>query len=109
MPSFLAVLKRFGAGNPGPLSFPMPGWTLALDVPAGLDGLGGLLRRLDERVLGAGGRHYLAKDAHIGPAEVKSGYPRLSEWSAVRASLDPDGVWQCDLGRRLELCGTRRP
>ena len=108
VPSFLAVLKRFGDGNPGPLSFPMPGWTLALDVPAGLDGLGGLLRRLDERVLAAGGRHYLAKDAHIGPGEVKSGYPRLSEWIAVRESLDPEGVWQSDLGRRLDLCGTRR-
>jgi len=108
VPSFLAVLKRFGEGNAGPLSFPMPGWTLALDVPAGLDGLGGLLRRLDERVLAAGGRHYLAKDAHIGPGELKSGYPRLSEWTAVRESLDPDGVWQSDLGRRLGLCGPRR-
>ncbi len=109
VPSFLAVLKRFGAANPGPLSFPLPGWTLALDIPARLDGLAGLLRRLDEQVLDAGGRHYLAKDAHIGPGEVKAGYPRLAEWAAVRDAVDPDGVWQSDLGRRLGLCRPRRP
>jgi decaprenylphospho-beta-D-ribofuranose 2-oxidase len=108
VPSFLAVLKRFGPGNPAPLSFPMPGWTLALDIPAHLHGLGGLLRRLDEQVLAVGGRHYLAKDAHIGPDELKAGYPRLAEWLAVREAVDPDGVWQSDLGRRLGLLGGRR-
>jgi decaprenylphospho-beta-D-ribofuranose 2-oxidase len=101
--SFLAVLKRFGAGNPAPLSFPAPGWTLALDVPGASRGLGDLLHGLDRLVLDAGGRHYFAKDAHTTAAAIRRGYPRLDEWKAVRDSADPLGVWQSDLSRRLGL------
>ncbi len=101
--SFLAVLKRFGAANAAPLSFPAPGWTLALDVPAGSRGLGELLHSLDRLVLDAGGRHYFAKDAHTTAASIERGYPRLDEWKAVRRSVDPAGLWQSDLSRRLGL------
>ena len=101
--SFLAVLKRFGPGNEAPLSFPQPGWILALDMPGGAGGLGELLHGLDEMVLDAGGRHYFAKDAHTTPETIRRGYPRLAEWQAVRDHYDPHGVWQSDLGRRLRL------
>jgi decaprenylphospho-beta-D-ribofuranose 2-oxidase len=101
--SFLSVLKRFGAANDGPLSFPTPGWTLTLDLPAAAHGLASLLHGLDDVVLGAGGRHYLAKDAHATPGAIRRGYPRLDEWRAVRASVDPTGVWASDLSRRLRL------
>jgi decaprenylphospho-beta-D-ribofuranose 2-oxidase len=106
MPIFLTVLKRFGAANPAPLSFPTAGWTLAIDVPASRRGLSDLLRGLDEIVLSAGGRHYLAKDHHMGRSALTHGYPRLDEWRTVRDQVDPTGVWASDQSRRLDL--TRR-
>lgn len=104
--SFLNVLKRFGPGNDGPLSFPMAGWTLAIDVPTvGLPDLAGLLDRLDERVVEVGGRLYLAKDSRMDPSLLPVMYPRLDEWRKVRAEADPDELLNSDLARRLDLHG----
>lgn len=102
-PSFLTVLKRFGPGNPAPLSFPQPGWTLAADVPATIDGLLPALNSLDEEVASAGGRLYLAKDSRQSAGIFQRTYPRLEEWRACRAVLDPRGVFSSDLAVRLGI------
>ena len=103
VPSFLAVLKRFGPADPGPLSFPIEGWTLALDIPVGPPQLPGVLDALDDLVQDVGGRVYLAKDARLDPARLRAMYPRLGELEAVRRRLDPNGILGSDLARRLGI------
>ena len=103
LPSFLSVLKRFGPGNEGPLSFPAPGWTLALDLPASGAVLGPLLDELDQEVAAVGGRVYLAKDSRLDADLVPVMYPRLDEWRGHQRRVDPDGLLRSDLGRRLRL------
>jgi decaprenylphospho-beta-D-ribofuranose 2-oxidase len=102
VPCFLSVLKRFGPANPAPLSFPMPGWTLALDMPAS-PGLAELLDQLDRIVLDAGGRLYLAKDSRADATTVREMYPRIDEFEEIRATMDPDRLFRSDLARRLGL------
>jgi FAD/FMN-containing dehydrogenase len=81
--SFLAVLKLYGKANENYLSFPMEGYSLALDFKIE-PGLFELLDRLDEIVLEYGGRIYLTKDVRVGKATFEKGYPQIEKFRAVR-------------------------
>ncbi|HWD10795.1 MAG TPA: FAD-binding oxidoreductase [Solirubrobacteraceae bacterium] len=107
LPVYLAVFKRFGSEFGGPLSFPLEGWTLAIDLPADAPGLGASLDELDALVAGSGGRVYLSKDARLRRDLVESMYPHLQSFQGVRAGVDPEGVMRSDLAGRLGLCGAR--
>lgn len=102
-PVFLSVLKRFGDQNNGLLSFPLKGWTLAVDVSASFYGLSELLDEMDSRVVEAGGRIYLSKDSRMNPYYLGAMYPRLNEFLAVKNRIDPDHMFTSNLSLRLGL------
>ncbi len=100
--SFLAVLKRMGAGRAGYLSFPQPGFTLALDFPA-WDGVESLYAELCGIVLRYGGRVYLAKDALLDGDMFRRMYPEFPAFREVLSEIDPEGAIQSDMARRLRI------
>ena len=100
--SFLAVLKRFGKSNPGLLSFPIEGYTLALDLPVA-SGLVPLLHELDRVVLDYGGRIYLAKDAIMTSQTFAAMYPKLEKFRDIKSKLDPHGLLSSSQARRLAI------
>lgn len=103
----LAVLKRLGAQGEGMLSFPLDGWTLAVDLPADDAETYLMLDHMDEVVAEAGGRVYLAKDARLRPDVLATMYPRLAEWRGVKERVDPEGRFRSDLAERLGLVPPR--
>lgn len=98
----LAVLKRMGAGRAGHMSFPMEGYTLAVDFPA-RDAARDLIAMLEDMTVDAGGRLYLAKDAlATGPA-IKAMYSEHADWVKAVNKVDPDHALETDMVRRLNL------
>jgi len=100
-PSFLTVLKRFGAGNRGPLSFPIAGWTLAADVSAAVPGLLEVLDQLDEEVLAAGGRLYMAKDSRQSAKMFQASYSKLQEWLSTSNAASAHSLFSSDISIRV--------
>jgi decaprenylphospho-beta-D-ribofuranose 2-oxidase len=100
--SFLAVLKTLGGSGRGFLSFPLRGYTLALDFPHRAE-TRSLLNRLANLACEHGGRVYLAKDACLTQPLFEAMYPKLPEFRRVLANIDPEGRMSSDLARRLGL------
>ena len=99
---FLGVLKTFGSQGQGHLSFPMPGYTLAMDFPHRDDTLS-VLRRLEDIVLEHSGRVYLAKDSALSPEGFRTMYPKHRDYCEVLQRVDPEERFSSDLARRIGL------
>jgi len=84
--SFLAVLKLFGKQESF-MSFPMEGYTLALDFPISLKTLE-LFKELDAMVADYGGRLYLAKDVRMSAEMFSKTYPNADEFRQAVAMLN---------------------
>ena len=100
--SFLAVLKVFGKGNENYLSFPIEGYSLALDFKME-SGIVELVKRLDSMVLEMGGKVYLTKDALMSEQMFKSTYPQWEVFEEVRAKYGALGRFASNQSRRLGL------
>jgi decaprenylphospho-beta-D-ribofuranose 2-oxidase len=102
----LAVLKRMGDGRAGYMSFPMEGYTLALDFRNTVQAER-LIEELENMTAGAGGRIYLAKDALSRPESVRAMYPEHGSWLKAVSKADPGKAYETDLVRRLKLRETQ--
>jgi len=100
--SFLAVLKLYGEENSNYLSFPMRGYSLALDFKI-QDGVFELLDELDKIVAKSGGRVYLAKDARLSKKHFDAGYPRAEIFREFRKNNNLKATFQSLQSKRLEI------
>jgi FAD/FMN-containing dehydrogenase len=100
--STLGVLKLFGKKNSNLLSFPMEGYTLALDFKIEPE-LFPVLDELDELVSDCGGRIYLAKDARMSQKVFDSGYDGAEQFRAIRKKYEMDKVFKSLQSKRLHL------
>ncbi len=100
--SFLSVLKKLGPSNKNLLSFPMQGYTLAMDFKVERS-IFSLLDELDHIVADHGGRLYLAKDARMSETMFKRFYPRWEEMQSIRERIGANKVCNSLQSTRLGL------
>jgi FAD/FMN-containing dehydrogenase len=99
--SFLSVLKKLGPSQ-GRFSFPMPGYTLALDFPVSQKVLT-LMQTLDRITLDHGGRFYLAKDARMSADTLHASDPRAADFARMRSESGAAGAFASLQSERLGL------
>ena len=100
--SFLAVLKLYGEENKNYLSFPMKGYSLALDFKIE-KGIFELLNSLDEIVLKYGGRIYLTKDVRVSKESFEKGYPNIEKFRNLRKEYGMDKKFQSLQSKRVGI------
>ena len=100
--SFLAVLKLYGKSNTNYLSFPMEGYSLALDFKIE-EGLFQFLNKLDKIVLKYSGRIYLAKDARVSTKTFRKGYPLLEKFINFRKKNNMNKKFESFQSKRLKI------
>lgn len=100
--SFLAVLKAFGQANQNLMSFPVEGYTLALDFKAE-PSVFALLNEIDKLVLHYGGRLYLTKDARMSEATFKASYENWQIFEEIRSRYHAIGKFTSHQSKRLGL------
>ncbi len=100
--SFLAVIKLYGKANDNYLSFPIEGYSLALDFKIE-KGLFELLDRLDEIVVEYGGRIYLTKDVRVSKETFEKGYAQIETFRQFRAENEMDIKFQSHQSKRVGI------
>jgi FAD/FMN-containing dehydrogenase len=98
---FLNVFKKMGHGQ-GLLSFPFEGYTLAIDFPM-TGKLLPFIQSLDMKVIDAGGRIYLGKDALLNKENFRKMYPKAEEWLNIKSRYDQQNIFTSNIARRLGL------
>lgn len=102
MGSFLAVLKLYGQENDNYLSFPLEGYSLALDFKIEPK-VFTLLDKLDKIVLKYNGRIYLSKDCRVSKNVFEKGYPKIKAFRKLRKKYNLIGVLESLQSKRIEI------
>ncbi|HDY90162.1 MAG TPA: FAD-binding oxidoreductase [bacterium] len=100
--SFLAVLKLCGETNDNYLSFPLEGYSLALDFKMEA-GILELLDKLDNIIAKYNGRIYLAKDARVNKDIFELGYPQIEAFRQYRRTHKMNLKFESLQSKRLKI------